>query len=53
MDPTGLYQSLSNSAFCGHMCLGNINKLYKSASKCYDQQQYKAILEASMVYTPE
>ena len=28
-------------------------KLYKSAGKRDDQQQYKAILEAAMVYTPE
>ena len=32
---------------------GNIEKLCKSSGKCDDQQQYKAILEAAMVYTPE
>ena len=31
----------------------NINKLYKSAGKCDDQQKYKVILEAYMVSTPE
>ena len=30
---------------------GKINKLYTSAVKCDDQQQYKAILEASIVST--
>ena len=39
-------QSLSNSAMYEHRCLENIKKLYKSDSKCDNQQQYKAILEA-------
>ena len=36
-----------------HKCLENFKKLYTSASKCYDQQQYKAIIEVEMLYTPE
>ena len=28
-------------------------KLYKQAGKCDDQQQFKDILEADMVYNPE
>ena len=36
-----------------HRCLENINKLYKSAGKCDDQQKYKVILEAYIVSTPE
>ena len=31
----------------------NINNLYKTAGKCGYQQQHKAIIEASMVSTPE
>ena len=38
---------------CGHICIENINKLYKYSGKCDYQQQYKAILEAEMVSTPE
>ena len=45
-------QYLSNSAMYEHICLENINKLYKSAGKFDDQQQYKAIIEEEMVYTP-
>ena len=36
-----------------HICLENVKKLYKSAVKCDDQQQYKAIIEAEMVYDPK
>ena len=36
-----------------HICLESIKKLYKYSGKCHDQQQYKAILESSMVSTPE
>ena len=38
---------------CEHRCLENIKKLYKTAGKCDDQQQHKAIIEAAMVSTPE
>ena len=36
-----------------HVCLVNIKKLYKYSKKIDGQQQYKAILEASMVSIPE
>ena len=49
----GVYQSLSNSTMYEHRCLENIKKLYKSAGKCHYQHQYKAIIEASIVSTPE
>ena len=45
--------SLSNNAIYEHKCLENIKKLYKQAGKCDDQQQFKDILEAAMVSTPE
>ena len=48
----GVYQLLSNSAIYEHRCLENIKKLYKYDGKCEDQQQYKDIIEAAMVYTP-
>ena len=37
----GVDQSLSNGALFEHMCLQNINKLYKHAGKCDEQQQFK------------
>ena len=36
-----------------HIYLLNINNLYKTAVKCDDHQQYKEIIEAAMVSTPE
>ena len=32
---------------------GKIKKLYKNAGKCDDKHQYKAVIEAAMVSTPE
>ena len=46
-------QALSNSALFEQIWLQNINKLYQHAGKCYYQQQFKDILEASKVSTPE
>ena len=53
MSTIGIVQSLSNSAFFKHKCLKNINKLYKHAGNCDDQQQFKDILKDAMVYTYE
>ena len=49
----GVDQSLISSENYEHRCLGNIIRLYKFSCKCDNQQMYKAILEASMAYTPE
>ena len=49
----GVEQSLSNCVKYEHRCLENIKKLYKTEGKCDDKQQYKAIIEAEMVSTPE
>ena len=38
---------------CEQKCLQNINNLYKHASKCNNQQQFKDIIEASMFSTPK
>ena len=51
MPTIGIDQYLSNSVMYEHICLENINKLYKTADKCGDKQRYQAILEASMVST--
>ena len=44
---------LSNSAMHEHICLGIIKKLYKFSGIRDYQKQYKAIIEAEMVSTPE
>ena len=46
-------QLLNNNALFEHKCLQNINKLYKYSCKCYNQQQFKYILEAALVYITE
>ena len=46
-------QSLINNATYEHKCLENVKILYKQAGKCDDQQQFKDIIESSMVSTPE
>ena len=45
--------SLRNNVLFEHKCLQNINKLYKHSGKCDDQQQFKYVLEFTMVSTPE
>ena len=49
----GVDQYLCNSAMYKHRCIKNINKWYKYAGKCDYKQQYKAIIDASMVFTPD
>ena len=44
---------LSDSALYENWSLENIKKLYKSAGKFNDQNQYKDIIEAPMVFTSE
>ena len=39
MDTIGVEQLLSDSGFYEHICLKNINKLYKSTRKCDDKHQ--------------
>ena len=39
----GVEQSLSNSDLYENRCLENIKNIYKTAGKCGDQYQYKAI----------
>ena len=49
----GIDESLSKNALFELKCPQNIKKLYKHAGKCDNQKQFKYILEASMVSTPE
>ena len=44
---------LGNCAMYEHRCMEKINKLYKSAVKFDDRLQFKSIIEASMVSTPD
>ena len=49
----GVDPSLNINAIYEQKCLENIKMLYKLAGKFGDQQQFKYILEADMVSTPE
>ena len=49
----GIEQQLSNSALYDHRCLGIIKKLYKYAGKFDDKHEYKYIIKANIVSTPE
>ena len=53
MKNIGIEQSVSNNALYEHKFLQKINKLYKHAGKCDNQQQLKDILEAAIVSTTE
>ena len=53
MDTIGVDQSVSNSALYEHRCLWNIKRIYKYSDKRDYHQQYKPILEAEKVSTPE
>ena len=53
MTTIGIDQSLINNALFEHKCIQNINKLYKHAGKCDDQQQLRYIPEAAMVSNTE
>ena len=46
-------QSISKNALFKHKYLQNINKLYRHAGKCDNQQQFKYIIKAAMVSTNE
>ena len=48
-----IYQSLINNALFEHRFIQNINKLDQHAGKCDDQQKFKDIIEAAIVYTLE
>ena len=48
----GADQPLSNCELYEQICLENTKKLYITAGKCDDQQQYKDIIEAVTVSKP-
>ena len=47
----GIDQSLFTKSSFEHRCMNNIKNIYQHAGKCYDQQNLKNIIDASMVYT--
>ena len=49
----GVHPSLIKNDIYEHKCLENTKRLYTQSGKCEDQQQFKDILEAAMVYNPE
>ena len=49
----GIHPFLNKNYIYEHKCLENMKKLYKQSDKCDNQQQFKYILEADMVSTPE
>ena len=53
MKTIGIDQSLKNSDIIEHRCLKNINKLYQHYGKCDNQQEFKKILEVTMVSNPK
>ena len=52
MKTIGIDQSLCTRSSFEHKCTNNIKKIYQHAGKCYDQQNLKNIIDASMVSTP-
>ena len=46
-------QSLIKNTLYEKKCIQNIKKSYKHAVNCDEQKQFKYILEAAMVSTPE
>ena len=53
MKNIGIDKSLSKSALFEHRYLKNMKILYQHTGKCDDQEQFKDIIEATMVYTTE
>ena len=49
----GIEQSLPTNYYFAHRCMNNIKKIYQHAGNCYDQQNLKDIIDASMVSTPD
>ena len=49
----GIDQSLLKRTSFEQNVLNNIKKIYQHAGKCDDQQNFKDILDAAMVLTPE
>ena len=49
----GVHPSLIKNTLYEHKCLEHIKRWYKQAGECDDQQQFKDIIEADMVSTPE
>ena len=53
MKTIGIDKSFCNKYYFEQKCLNNIKKIYHHVVKCDDQQKLKAILDATMVLTPQ
>ena len=53
MKNIGIYQSLFAKSSFEHRFMNNIKKMYQHVGKCDDQQNFKDIIDADIVSTPE
>ena len=53
MKNIGIYQSLFTKSSFEHRFINNIKKMYQHVGKCDDQQNFKDIIDADIVSTPE
>ena len=53
MKTIGIDQSSFTRSSFEHIYMNNIKKIYQHVGKCNYQQNFKYILEAAILYTPE
>ena len=53
MKTIGIYQLVRNGNYFENSFLNTIKKIYQHAGKCNDQQKFKDIVEAAMVFNLE
>ena len=53
METIGINQSSFARSYFEHRCMNNIKKIYQHAGKCDDQQNFKDIIDAAILSTPE
>ena len=51
MKTIGIDQSSFTRSSFEHICMNNIKKIYQHAGKCDDQQKFKDIIYADVLYT--
>ena len=53
MKTIGIDQSSFTRSSFEHICMNNNKNIYQHAGKCDEQQYFKDILEAALIYPPE
>ena len=53
MKTIGIDQSSFTRYYFEHRCMSNIKNIYQHTGKCDDQQNFKDIIDAAILYTPE